>query len=158
MPAAGENLASSVLSVGLPYQTAPLQNSNIGTPTSGSTETFDIILGYYQVNLIFGHWYRVVLDGMIGNGGVAGDQQTLNIRNSQSSSNPTSSSTLVAQTEWHCVTAGSGGRTGIPISSPFQCVSGGINTFGFSSVLNSGTGPFTPVGSRSLYVVDIGGN
>jgi hypothetical protein len=158
MPLAGENGTASVLTVGLPYDSVPLMASSNGTPTSGTTETFDAVLGYLQCSLVLGHWYRAALDDAIGNGSVAADVFTVQIRNSQSASNPTSSSTLVAQTEFYASAIGTAGRTGLVLGAPFECTVAGSNTFGVSATRQSGTGVFTPVGSRWLYVVDLGGN
>lgn len=158
MPAAGENLSASVLSVGLPFNNSPLFSNAIGTPSTGTTEVFDVVLGYYQAFLILGHWYRVVIDGLIGNSGATADNYLLQIRNSQSSSNPTTSSTSVASTMWFSPGVGTLGRTNASFSMPFQCVSGGFNTFGFSSQRITGSSVFSPVGNRALYVEDMGGN
>ena len=158
MPLAGENMVSSVMEVGLVYGSAPLTQASAGTVSSGTTETFDAVLGYLPVTLILGHWYRAIIDGLVGQGSVAADSYSLTIRNSQSASNPTSSSARVAYSEYYVPVAGSPGWDGAGFSFPFQCVVGGVNTFGFSVTRNSGTGTFTPAGTRALYVVDLGGN
>lgn len=158
MPLAGENGTASVLTVGLPYGTAPLTTGSNGTATSGTTETFDAVLSYLAMTLVLGHWYRVVLDGAIGNGSVLADVFTIQIRNSQSASNPTSASTMVAQTEYYVAGAASAGRDGYFVAAPFQCTVAGSNTFGVSATRVAGTGVFTPLGTRSLHVTDMGGN
>lgn len=144
----------------VPVNAAPVSTSSTGTPSSGTTETFDIVLGYYQATLIAGRRYLAIMNGLIGNAGVAGDVYTLQIRNSGSSSNPTSSSTLVAQVQWTSQYAGTSSRTPLFIANSFIAPTTGVNTFGFSSTKAIGTGPFTPVappnGMRELYVMYLG--
>jgi hypothetical protein len=158
MPLAGEILTASVLSIGIPNGSPPINTSTAGTATSGSTETFDAILGYYQFTAINGHTYQAILNGLLGNGSVVGDTYTIQIRDSGNSSNPTSGSLLVAQAEWEPQVTGSGGRISIPDSYAYVASGSGVHTLGVSAVRLSGTGIFTPVGIRQLYVVDLGGN
>ena len=163
MPLAGEILTASVLSIGIVQGAPPINSSVVGTPTvSGGAETFDAVLGFYQATLINGHRYRARMDGLIGNCGVAGDIYTLQIRDSGSSSNPTSGSTLVAQVQWTSGQAGTLSRVPIALSNTFIASGSGVHTFGFSSLRVSGTGVFTPEPPpglfRELYVEDLGGN
>lgn len=160
MPYAGEKMAPSIFP-GIPQNAPPVSSSVVGTPSVGTTETFDVVLGYYQATLINGHRYRVNLDGLIGNCGVAGDIYTLQIRDSGSSSAPTSSSLLVASTQWTSTQAGTPSRVPIPLRNTFVASSSGIHTFGFSSLRTVGSGSFTPEPVpnlfRELYVEDLGG-
>jgi hypothetical protein len=130
--------------------------SSTGTVTVSSTETFDTTIGYYAVTLVSGNRYRVVYDGLVGNGNVQNDTYALNIRDSGSASNPTSSSTLIITTTWTVLNAGSSGRTLIPMRGTFVAGSGGTHTFGVSATRTGGTGAFTPITSpnsfRELYV------
>jgi hypothetical protein len=164
MPLAGETATASVLSVGIPYSSSPLSSSSSGTPSSGTTETFDTVLGYYQPTLIAGHRYWVGMYGLVGNCGVASDVYYINIRDSGSTSTPTSSSTLVAAAQWTSSSAGSASRVPIPLGNTFVVAAGagGVHTFGMSSVRISGTGSFTPLFApnlfRELLVLDLGGN
>jgi hypothetical protein len=157
---AGQRLSASVLSVGI--VAPPISTSVAGTPSSGTTEVFDVVLGYYQATLIAGHRYEVRMNGLVGNG-TTPDVYQVQIRDSGSTSNPTSSSTLVAQGQWFCPATGSGGRQSIPLAGTFLASSGGVHTFGMSSMRLSGTVAFTPEappggGVRELFVVDLGGN
>jgi hypothetical protein len=128
-----------------------------GTVVSGGTESFDTVLGFYQATLVSGQRYRVVYDGLVGNGSVVGDVFLLQIRNSGSASNPTISSTIVAQTEWGVVVTGTAGRAPLPLRNTFVASVTGVNTFGVSGLKTAGSGTFTPVtssasGLRELYV------
>lgn len=160
MPLAGEILTASVLSIGI--SAAPISTATNGTPSSGLTETFDIVLGYLSFTAINGHQYEVKLEGLIGNAGVAGDIYSINIRDSGSASNPTAGSTLVAQTSWVGVTAGTSGRQPIPLSGVWTAAGSGTHILGVSAMRTTGTGAFTPVSppalARQLFVVDLGGN
>jgi len=155
---AGETLTASVLSIGIPTGNAPVSTTTNGTPTVGTTETFDAILAYYQFTAINGHRYEARCNGLIGNGSVTGDVYTLQIRDSGNSSNPTSGSLLVAQQEFYTAAAGSAGRSAIPLAMSWVAAGSGVHTIGVSAVRVSGTGVFTPVGYRELFVVDLGGN
>lgn len=160
MPLAGERLTASVLSVGIAVGNTPASTASNGTPTSGTTETFDTVLGYYQATLILGHRYEVHVNGLVGNGSVVADLYSIQVRDSQSSSNPTASSALIGQTQWYCSATGSGGRTGIELEQSFLCTVSGVHTFGISATRLSGTGIYTPISatSREIFVVDLGGN
>lgn len=139
---------------------APTTTGSAGTPTVGTTETFDAILGTYSFNVISGRRYRVVLTGMLGSGSVANDLFRILIRNSGSSSPPTTSSTVVASTQWLCVISGGPGQTGITLTGEFLAGATGTNVIEMSAVRTVGTGVFTPTASgginRNLYVEDIG--
>lgn len=135
---------------------APTTTSTNGTPTSGTTETFDAVLGYHQASLISGRRYKVTLNGYIANGSIAADAYSIQIRDSQSSSNPTSASTQIAMTNWYCPAAGTTGRGAVPLSQSFLCTVTGTHTFGVSATRIGGTGVLTPVGTRELLVEDMG--
>jgi hypothetical protein len=161
MPLPGETITENVWP-GLPPAGTPISTTTNGTASSGTTETFDTVLGYYQFTAINGHWYEVRCFGLVGNCGVDGDTYQLQVRDSGSSSNPTTSSTLVAQTQWTSEYNGVSSRTPIYLAAPFQAAGSGTHTLGFSSQRTSGSGSFTPVCppnlSRGMYVVDLGGN
>lgn len=135
--------------------TATSANGTAGSTTTG-TEVFDAVLGYHQVSLISGRRYQVTVNGLIGNGNTANDEYTLQVRDSGSASNPTASSTLIAQSEWVAVAAGSVGRGTISLGQSFLSASTGTHTFGVSYIKASGVGPFTPVGTREIFVEDLG--
>lgn len=149
-------LLSLIGQLAVPVTVAPISTSSNGTPSSGTTETFDAVLGYYHVNLIAGCRYLAVVNGLIGNAGVANDEYTLQIRDSGTSSPPTAASTLIAQSEWWSAVAASSGRQSIALGQSFIASSTGPHTFGMSSTKVLGTGPFTPVGMRELYVMYLG--
>lgn len=149
-------LLASVAQLAVPVSATPQATSTNGTGTSGTTETLDAVLGTYQVSLISGRRYLAVVNGLLGNGSVAADVYTVSIRNSGSSSAPTSSSTLVATQQWVATATGTAGRSPIPLSLSFVAPSTGLNTLGVFAMRNSGTGVFTPVGTRELYVMYLG--
>lgn len=153
---AGQKLQAAALNQ-LTMTSDPLTTGTNGTATSGTTETFDVVLGYYATSLVNGDWYRAILDGLIVNGSVAADVFSVQIRDSGSASNPTSSSTLIALSQAYIPAAGSGGRESLYVSAPFQSTSTGTHTFGVSATRLLGTGVYTPIGTRYLYVVGIGG-
>lgn len=128
----------------VPATVAPASTTLPGTATSGATETFDTVLGYYQCQLTAGRRYQATMLGLHGNCGVANDIYSLQIRDSGSASNPTASSTLVAQAQWTSTTTGSLSRLPIPLANTFIASSTGLHTFGFSATRTSGTGAFTP--------------
>jgi hypothetical protein len=145
----------------VPVNAAPTSTNAAGTPTPNSTvETMDSVLSTYQCTLIAGRRYRAVLDGLVGNGSVTGDTFVVNIRNSGTSSGPTTASTLVAQQEWVPQTTGSGGRAPIPVGNSFIAPASGLNTFAVFAQRTGGSGIFTPLsppsGVRELYVVYLG--
>lgn len=144
----------------VPVNAAPTSTNSLGSVTSGTTETEDTVLSTYQCTLIAGRRYRAVLDGLVGNGSVAGDTFVINIRNSGTSSGPSTGSTLVAQQEWVPQTAGSGGRAPIPVGNSFIAPASGANTFAVFAQRTGGSGIFTPLsppaGVRELYVVYCG--
>jgi len=138
-------------------QAAAISTSSNGTATSGTTETLDTVLGTYQFTALAGRRYQVQMNGLIGNSDTANIEYTINIRDSGSASTPTSSSTLVASTQWLSGSSvGSGGRGGIAIAGTYIAGVSGTHTLGMFAVRPGGSGIFTPVGTRELYVVDIG--
>lgn len=134
----------------------PNSTSSNGTSTSGTTETFDAVLGYHQVQLVSGRRYQATVNGLIGNGGTALDEYLLQIRDSGSASNPTAASTLIAQTNYEVPAIGSSGRNGVVLGQSFLSASTGTHTLGVSATRFTGSGIFTPVGTRELFVEDMG--
>lgn len=133
----------------------PKSSSSNGTSTSGSIETEDSVLGVYSCQLVSGRWYQVVMDGLLCSGSVANDLFRFNIRDGGTSA-PTTSSTAVASVQWECITTGGAGQVTTLVRGIFQSASTGTHQLAFFAVRQSGTGVFTPVGTRSLYVVDLG--
>jgi len=134
---------------------APVTTSSAGTATSTTTETFDAVLGTYQFNAVTGRRYKVVLEGLQGSA-TAGDVYKILIRNSGSASSPTTGSTVNATSQWVCTSTGGTGQASIPVEGNFLAGSTSVNTIEMSATRLSGTGSFTPVGARSMYVEDIG--
>jgi hypothetical protein len=139
-----------------PVTTAPLTSSAVGTPSSGTTETFDAIFGYYQTNLVAGRRYLAVMNGVGLSGTVAGDVYNILIRNSGSSSNPTASSTQVAAAQYVVPTAGGAGQQTFALAGSFLAPTTGANTFGVSVTRKSGTGTGTLLFTREMYVMYLG--
>lgn len=141
----------------VPVATAPISTGSAGTTTpSGGAETFDAVLGYYQCTLTAGSRYVAVVNGLQGDGTVVGDLFNVYIRDSGSASDPTPSSTQIAHSRWECAATGSGGLTTIALAQSFIAPSTGVHTFGVSAARSAGTGTFTPVNTRELYVMYLG--
>lgn len=134
--------------------------TSTGTACAGTTETLDSVLGTLQFAAVTGRRYRVVMTGLVGNGGANGDTYAVRIRDSGSASAPTNTSTLVAEQEWVAQVAGSGGRGPINLEDSFVAASAGTHTLGFFSVRIAGSNNFTPVSPptlpRRIYVYDVG--
>src|SRR5262249_52185879 len=114
----------------------------------------DSVLGTLAVSLVGGRRYRVVMTGLVGNGGAAGDTYAVRIRDSGSVSAPTNTSTLVAEQLWLATATGSGGRQPIPLEDTFIASgAAGVSathTLGFFSVRVAGGSNFTPVSPPTL--------
>jgi len=145
-------------SVGRGYIVATV-TANTNGSTGGATETLDTVLNTLQFSAISGRRYQVGMNSLVGNGAAAADRYAIRIRDSGSSSAPTTASTMVAETFWVASTSGTTGRATIAVGGTFVAGSTGTHTIGMFSQTISGTGPFTPVqGSipREMYVEDLG--
>lgn len=143
----------------VPVSVAPTTTGSNGTATSGATETMDAVLGTYQVNLIAGRRYLAIMNGLGLSGSVASDVFRVNIRNSGSSSTPTSGSTLIATTQYIVPAAGGTGQQTLLLGESFLAPVTGTNTFGMFTVRQTGTGVGTPISigtQRELYVMYLG--
>lgn len=155
-------ILSLLAGLAIPVTATPISTVTNGTTGAGTTETFDTVLGFYQCNLIAGRRYLAIMNGLVGNGGAVADSYSVQLRNSGAPANPTSASTLVAQSEWYCPAVGSAGRGSIPLAGSFIAPANGINTFGLSYFRIAGTQNFTPVSPsltgavRELYVMYLG--
>lgn len=139
--------------------TVPVTTTSNGTSTSGTTETLDSVLGTYQCTLVNGQRYVATLNNLIGGATVAGDLYQLKIRDSGSASAPTSSSTLVAFSQWYCIASGGAGQTGVQLQGTFVAGSSGTHTLGFFAQRVAGSGVFTPLSgnlARELFVHEMG--
>ena len=139
--------------------TVPTSTTSNGTSTSGVTETMDSVLGTYQFTAVAGQRYEVKLNNLIGGATVAGDLYQLKIRDSGSASTPTSSSTLVAFSQWYCIASGGPGQTGVQLQGTFVAAGSGTHTLGFFAQRVAGTGTFAPLSgnlARELFVHELG--
>lgn len=155
---AGQRVLASQLNAFSIIPLAPTSTVSNGTASTGA-ETLDIVLGVYQPILVAGIRYKVCLDGLIGNGGAVADNYSVRIRVEESASTPTTSSTMVVESEWYCPATGTTGRTSIPLNGTYVPSVSGIHTFGCFSLRNSGSNTFTPVSpdvARQLYVMAVG--
>lgn len=155
MPLAGQRITASIWTGTV---VAPIVVGSAGTTTSGTTETFDTVLGYLQATLTSGRRYRVSVDALNVIATVAGDWFDLRIRDSGDSSDPTSSDTQIAHARWYAPVADSS-SSGISVSltNTFLCATGGMHTFGMSAVRLAGTGTLTPANTRTFLIEDVGG-
>lgn len=156
---AGTDLQVNSVSVGRGIMAAALTSTSNSTTTSGTTETFDAVLGFYQFTAVSGRRYMAYLTNSMGSSNVANDLYLLRIRDSGSGSNPTSASTAVALTQWLCVATGGGGQTGVTLQGSFVSGSSGTHTLGVSATRIAGTGVFNFTSgnlARQLFVVDLG--
>lgn len=132
----------------------PTSTSSSGTASSGTTETRDAVLGDYTFTARAGRRYRVIYDGLIMSSSVAADVYQIRIRNGGAST-PTAASTLIAASQWKAQTSGGPGQETVPVGLTFVPGAGTVTLSAFT-VRSSGTGVGTPLGTRELYVLDIG--
>lgn len=152
-------LASQLNQIGY-CPTAPISTASNGTATSGTTETADAVLGNYTFTALAGTRYEVTMNNLVGSGTVAGDVYQVKIRDGGASA-PTTSSTLIAFSQWVPPAAGGAGQETIPLQGTFFVSGSGVHTLGFFAVRVSGTGVFTPVSgnlARELFVTAMGTN
>jgi hypothetical protein len=139
---------------------APISATGAGTTTVGTTDTIDTGLGTYQFTAVAGRRYRVVLSNLFGSGTVAGDNFFCRVRDSGTSSTPTTASTAVIDSYWVCLITGSAGRSCVPMMDTFVASVSGTHTLAFFAQRNAGTGVFVPetlgTGARKLWVEDAG--
>jgi len=133
----------------------PISTANNGTPSSGTTETRDAVMGNYIFTAVAGRRYEVRLNGAQFAGSVGADQFLANIRNGGSFT-PTAASTLISGQRFIVATVG----FPMPIYVAGTFVPGaGVQTLSVFTVRTAGTGYVTPYSgtiSRELYVVDMG--
>lgn len=143
---------------------APTTTTSTGTASSGTTDTIDTVLGNYQFTAVSGRRYKVIHSGLLSNTSVSGDTFALRIRDSGSSSTPTTSSTAVIDVVYVAQSSGTAGDFNTHMEDTFVASSSGTHTLAFFSQRLSGTGVYTPVnstvrggtGRRALWVEDIG--
>ncbi len=152
---AGQRVLASQLNQLGSLPAAPVSTAAGGTPTVGTTETLDIVLGTYQFTAVSGTRYTAIVNGLLGSS-TAGELYKFNIRDSGSSSAPISSSTLVAATQWYCPATGGTGQAGMQLQGTFTAGATGVHTIGVFCVRLAGANTCTPVGARELYVMATG--
>lgn len=156
---AGQRITAVSLNASTLVPVAPTTASGAGTITSGTTETRDDVLGVYQWTATSGARYRAVLDCAGISATVADDLYQVNIRYRNDSTTPTSSDTLVAQTQALVHVAGGSGQIGIFVSGTFLATASGTNTIALFNKRNAGTGTSQILGfgsGRQLYVMVVG--
>jgi hypothetical protein len=135
---------------------APLTTVSSGTPTSGTTEVMDAVLGVYTFRALAGIRYRMILSGRGVASTVASDRYSVSLRYTTDGTTPTNTSTLIEHvtTFIQIVTGGNGIYhiphivTFIPGAAVVNVMSGWIKT--------TGTGVGTPAGTCSLWAEAIG--
>ena len=136
----------------------PASVAGNGTPSVGTTETRDAVLGNYgPFTAVTGRRYEVKLNNMLSNGTVAGDMFIINVRNGGAST-PTAASPLAATGSVYIAAAGGLGRTSAQVLGSFVPGAGTV-TLGVFVVRAVGTGVYTPISAnvnRELYAVDVG--
>lgn len=126
-----------------------------GTATAGAgIEILDAVLGNYTLNALATRRYRVHYAGVILNGSVAADQYALNVRDGGGSV-PTITSTLLYAKPGFLPGVGTAGRMNADISF-LTTFTAGVHIIGVGTIRTAGTGVITPVGTRELYVEDVG--
>lgn len=143
--------------IGLPggIMGAPTSTAADGTPTSGTTETRDSILGNYVFTAVAGRRYRAMFTGRVLNGSVSGDRFLCNVRNGGGST-PTAASALIGQSINEVQGVGAPGFVTLPVIDSFIPGAGTV-TLGVFFVRGTGTGVCTPTAGCELYAEDIGG-
>jgi hypothetical protein len=138
---------------------APTISSSDGTATgANTTEVRDAVLGNYQVTLSTGRRYRVTYTGAQANTATADVRYVTRIRNSESATTPTTSSTLIAEDTKHMGEASTGGRQTIHVTHTFTVSTSGTHTFSVFTI-SPESAVLTPIAaavSRELYIEDIG--
>lgn len=126
-----------------------------GTATAGAgIEILDAVLGNYTFTALAGRRYRVVYAGVIINGSVAADQYALNVRDGGAGA-PTITSTLLYAKPGATPGTATAGRVNADISFTTTFTTG-VHILAVGTIRTAGTGVYTPVGTRELYVEDCG--
>ncbi len=124
---------------------APAHTASNGDPSSGSTEVRDTVLGTYSftVPAAANTWrYEAVYNGALMSG-TAGELYAFRIRDGGAST-PTSSSTLVANSQIEINTTGGPGQQTV-ITQGTWVPGAGVHTLGVFTVRVNGVGAATPV-------------
>ncbi len=137
-----------------PSMPAPRTTAANGSATASGNLIRDDVLGAFTFSAVEGYVYRVAIDNVLINGGVAGDVYSVQLRIAPGASAPGGSSPLVAATQVTTPLAGSSGRQSADLGGPWVCESSGTYSVAFFLMRALGTGPGTPVSagmSRALY-------
>lgn len=134
----------------------PLATGANGSPTVGTTETIDDILGMYTFTAVAGVRYRVTLSGRGLNQSAAGDRFSLRLRYTTDGSTPTAASALLEHDTTVANAAASSPGTQ-SVVHVVQFVPGAATVKVVASWTRlQGTGTATPVGQCSLWAEAIG--
>lgn len=152
---AGQRVLASQLNQLGSLPAAPVTTSSAGTPTTGTTEVLDIVLGTYQFTAVAGTRYTAIINGLLGSA-TAGELYKFNIRDSGTSAAPVNTSTVVASTQWYCPATGGAGQSEVQLQETFTVGATGVHTIGVFCVRLTGANVCTPVGTRELYVMATG--
>jgi hypothetical protein len=131
----------------------PVTTASSGTATTSTTDTRDDVLGVYVFTAGTSRRYRVTIAGLHLSA-VSGDLAVVRVRDGGAST-PTNASTSLGFSQWRAQATGGTGQTICPFSVTFT-PSSGTRTLAAFTQLSVGTGPITPVGSREIYVEDVG--
>jgi len=137
-----------------PSMPAPRTTAANGSATASGNLIRDDVLGAFTFSAVEGYVYRVAIDNVLINGGVAGDVYSVQLRIAPGASAPGGSSPLVAATQVTTPLAGSSGRQSADLGGPWVCENSGTYSVAFFLMRALGTGPGTPVSagmSRALY-------
>lgn len=135
----------------------PISTMDNGSSSAGTSIIRDDVMGAYTFTAEANRRYRVVLEGFMANGTVAGDKFFVNIRNGGASL-PDSLSPVVASSAVIIPAPGSLGRMTVPVAGLFV-PGAGTKTLAVFCQRNQGSGVLTPVSEvvpRTLYVIDAG--
>lgn len=163
----------ALLVLGSPAVTGTVQSvarGVVGTPTTttfngtataaNTTEVRDAVLGDYVFTAEADRWYQVCYVGALSNSGSTDNPQVTNVRDGGVSTPTTASAMVASSTVQTGNAAGTNGRSDVHVLSvPLQFSTGTHTLSLFTQSPESQV--LTPVpnqvGTRALYVVDIGG-
>lgn len=162
MPFAGDIVqaddVNTIVGTQLGIVAAPVTSTSNGTPTSGTTEVRDAVLGNFTFTVAAAQAstrYRVVLAGRGLSGSVVGDRYGINFRDGGAST-PTASSTLIGANATVYVNATGSNGVESNTQTATWVPGAGVHTVGVFTVRLNGTGVATPVGACEFYVEALG--
>lgn len=152
------NLVSELLSPAgrrTPFGIMTVPNTGVGagTATVGTTILQDSLVATYTFTPALNRRYRVVFAGLVSNGNTVGDGFDVTIRMAAA---VTGTSPVIAQTSDSIYAAGTPGRHSVHCEFTFTSATTATQQVAVFYQRTSGTGVFTPLGTRQIYVEDIG--